>query len=1056
MVTLPRLRRLPIPYLSACGLMLLLPAMSAVAQQQLATVQGTITDQTGGIIPGVTVIVTNVDTGASRTAVSSDAGVYRVPSLEPGRYRITAELMGFSRAVREDVVLQVGSTVGVSFVLQAGQVSEEIQVRGVASDIQTEKADVSGVVEQKKVADLPLVGRNPLSLAALQPGIVGIPTQTDFLSPEQGIGVSANGQRSGANSATVDGMSINAAPHAGTVLIVPNVEAVQEFQVIANNPSAEHGRNSGGSINIITKGGTNTLSGTVFEFNRNDAFRTKGIFEMEKPDYERNDFGFSVGGPVRRDRAFFFVSYEGVREESGRGQLYTVETEQFRDFVLQTRPNSNAAKLLEKYRPAAYPTTGLRDLGRPAPGANVIGPADGIPDVGTVSVALPSPREGDQINGRFDQSFRNGNDRLRATYYLSDIATWFTYLRPDSDHPYPYRNQLFTLGHTRVLSDRTVNELAFGYLRMHGETGDPTPDAPTISITGLSSGFGVDFWHPIGFTQNYFQVKETLTMNRGRHSLRFGGELQMTMQYQDFHHYERPNYGFNSILDFADDEPFSELRAVDPETGLSTQAENRYLMKEFFFFLQDNWKVRSNLTVMAGVRYENFGSPTIADRPFNGIILAPGQTRQEQIASARADAIDRLYDIDWNNFAPRVGVSWDPTGDARLVFRGGAGLSYNRINNTVWSGEWQNPPYFAAATTTIFDTAPIFYTLGPQYPQNPALGAGVDPRGGIKNARVALRVIDPDVVTPYAYNWFAGVQRQLPWGFVAEANYIGSAGRRLLGVDAAGGENYNRFTGDLLDGRLDRLNPSFGAVELGETVIASDYHGMTLQVGRRYRDRFAFQAAYTLGKATDTAGVAVDPLRRNLEYGPANFDARHRLALNFIYELPTWDSSPIVKHVLGGWQVNSITIWQTGTPFSVTTTAAYPRGDFNADGTNNDRPNAPAFGSNFGNPSRDEWLNGVFTVADFPTPAAGTLGTLERNTFRGPGYLNTDLSVFKNVRIGWIGERDATVQLRVEAYNLFDTVNLNNPVSNLSSNLFGRVTSARPSRELQLGFKFIF
>lgn len=1050
----------PLPHSSRalwCLIALLLWPVAASAQQQLATLQGTITDQTGGVVPGVTVTATNADTGIARLAVSNQAGVYRLPGLEPGAYRLTAELMGFSRYVRDHVVLEVGATVGLSFVLQAGEVAAEVEVRGTAAPIQTERADISSVVERKRIEDLPLVSRNPLALTALQPGVTGIPTRNDFLQPEQGLGINASGMRGGANSAYVDGMSINANPHAGTVLIVPNVEAVQEFQVITNNPSAEHGRNVGASVNIVTRGGTNRFSGSAFQFHRNEGLRAMNTFETTKPEFRRNNFGVSLGGPLRRDSAFFFWSYEGLREQTASGQLYTVETEQFRDFVLQTRSNSIAAQLLRDFQPRAYPTTGLRDLGSPAVGANVIGPPDGVPDVGTVSLAIPSPRNGDQVNGRFDQVFRGGNDRLRATYYLSNIETWFSDVRAAFDRPYPHRIQLFTAAHSRVISNQTLSELAFGYVRMHGEAADPTPQVPTISITGLSgtAGFGVLFWHPIGFTQNYFQAKHTLTANRGTHSLRVGGEARVTMQYQDFHHYERPNYGFSSILDFADDEPFSELRGVDPQTGLSRSTENRYLQTDFALFIQDNWKIRPNLTANLGVRYEVFTSPSLADRPFNATLLGPGATRQEQVANARNGTAERLYGTDWNNLAPRLGLTWDPTGDGSFVVRGGAGVSYNRINNTVWTGEWQNPPHFAQASTNIFDATPIVYTMGPNYPQNPALAAGLDERGGIRGARINLTALDPDVVTPYAYNWFVGIQQLLPWGFVADASYIGTSGRRLMRVDAGGGENYNRFTGDLLDGRLNRLNPSFGAINLNESTISSRYDGMTVQLRRRFDGGFALQAAYTLGKATDTAGVSVDLSRPDLERGPAGHDVRHRLAVNQVVEIPAPWQNPVARHLLGGWQISSITVWQTGSPFGVFTSAPYPTGDYNADGQNNDRPNTPAFGTSLGNPSREQWLAGVFRAADFPRPAPGTVGDLPQNAFIGPGYLSTDLSLVKRVAIPAFG-RDAAVQVRLETYNLFNTVNLNNPVNNLSSGLFGRVTSARPSREIQLGVRFNF
>ena len=1060
MRTAARLRRRALALAGAIGL-IMLPALAppASAQQQLGAVQGTITDQTGGVMPGVTVTATNVETGVARTTVSNETGVYRLTGLEPGRYNLSAEIMGFRKVQRTDVAVSVGATLGINFELQAGEVTEMIEVTGMSVDIQTEKADVSAVVEQKKVADLPLVGRNPMALAALQPGIVGIPGGTDFLAAEQGIGINANGQRGSGNTAMVDGITISGGPWGGTVLIVPNVEAVQEFQVIANNASAEFGRNAGGAVSIITKGGTNEFRGTGFEFHRNENLRAKGVFETVKPPFERNDFGVSIGGPIRRDRTFFFASYEGVRETSGSGAVYTVETQQLRDWVFANRPNSIAAQLYRKYPLPQYPTTGLRDVGSPAPGANRIGLPDGIPDLGTINATLTNKRTGDQFNGRVDQTLRDGRDRVRATYYLSEIETQYLYLRPLFNHPYPTRNQLFSTAYTSVLSNSTMNEASFGYVRMHNTTGDPTPDAPTISTTGLSgqAGFGVEYWHPITFTQNNFEFRDVLTMNRGEHSLRMGGEFRYGTDDSVLHHWERPNYSFVSVLDFVDDEPFSETRAVDPATGQSTVGAGEYRTKEWGLFIQDNWKVRPNLTLNLGLRYENFGNPSKENGPFNGIILGSGATRQVQMVTAQAATIDQLWKTDWNNFAPRLGIAWDPKGDATTVFRGGAGVSYNRINNTVFSDERLNPPQFAQATTNIQDpSVPILYTLGPDYPPNPALGRGLDANGGIRGARVALRVVDPETVIPYSYNWFVGVQHQLPWDFVVDLNYVGSAARNLMAADGPGGEDYNRFSGDLRDGVRDRLNRSFASINLAESRISSDYNGMTAQLNRRYKKGFAFQVAYTLGKVEDTRGSAEDLAQRDREKGPADHDIRHVAKANLIWEIPANFQNAALKQILGGWQLNLITVYQSGSAFSVTCTLPYPQCDFNADGTSGERVNTPSFGTDLGDPTNDEWLAGVMKASDFTLPTGGAMGTLPRNAFRGPAYFSSDISLFKNISLPWWGSRDATMQLRFEAFNAFNQINLNNPVSTINSTTFGRVTSARGMRVIQLGAKFIF
>jgi Carboxypeptidase regulatory-like domain len=1071
------MRRLStVAFLAGLMLVVVATATPVYAQRQLGAIQGTITDQTGGVIPGVTVTVTNKNTGEVRNTVTNEVGIYRLPGLDPGTYDVAAELSGLGRGARNDVVVSVGASVGLNMTLSPAGVSETVQVLGVSPDIQTEKADLSSVVERQRIVDLPIAGRNPLTLATLQPGILGLPGGTDFLAQEQGMGFNASGQRSGANNAMVDGLSINGGPWSGSVLIVPNTEAVQEFQVVANNPSAEFGRNSGAAVSLVTRGGTNQFRGSGFTFYRSNEMRALTYFEKlnnaQKADFKKQDFGGSLGGPIRRDSAFFFFSYEGVREDSGSGAQYTVETEQFRDFVKSTRPNSNAAYLLDKYRPPVYPTTGLRDLGSPAPGVRVIGPPDGIPDIGTINYAIVNHREGDQFNGRFDQVLRSGNDKLRASYYMTDIKPEFTYLRPGFDHPYPHRNQFLSLGYTSVVSSTTLNELSFGYVRMHGEAQDPTPDAPTISVLGGVSGFGVDFWHPIQFTQNNFEIKETLTTTRGRHSLRFGGEARLSIDNSELHHWERPNYEFQTplgvsqntgILDFADDEAFSERRGVDPATGLPTLAVGEYRGREFALYMQDNWKVRSNVTVNLGLRYEVFMSPKKVNRSFGGIILGPGATRQEQVATAKVGEIPRLYDTDWNNFGPRLGVAWDLGGNGKTVLRTGGGLSYNRINNTVWSDERLNPPFFANAFATVQDNIPIVYTLGPDYPPNPALNRGFDENGGLRGARIDLRVIDPATTLPYSYNWFAGVQRQLPWDFVVEANYIGSAGRNLMSADGPGGEDYNRFAGDMLDNVRNRLNPSFGVVGLAESRIDSNYHGLTLQANRRFRRGFSFQAAYTLGQAKDYPGVAEEVTDLARDYGNAAFDVRQKLALNVLWQIPYEPANLWVRGILGGWQLNTITIWQTGQPFTVTCNSPYPTCDFNADGNNGDRVNLPSYGTDLGSISDEQWLAGGLNASDFPLPESGTLGTLPRNVYYGPSYFTTDFSLFKNIEMRLFGSDTQTLQLRIEAYNLFDTLNLNNPVTNTAAVNFGVVTSLRTpggglpgSRLAQVGLKFLF
>jgi hypothetical protein len=291
---------------------------------------------------------------------------------------------------------------------------------------------------------------------------------------------------------------------------------------------------------------------------------------------------------------------------------------------------------------------------------------------------------------------------------------------------------------------------------------------------------------------------------------------------------------------------------------------------------------------------------------------------------------------------------------------------------------------------------------------------------------------------------------------MAELNYNGTAGRKLLSTDGPTSEDYNRFSGDLLDGVRNRLNASFDRVDLNESRAYSDYHGLSAQLQRRYANGFAFQAAYTFGISKDVPGSAMDIGDLDLDYGYANNDVRHKLAMNLIAEIPMPIANPVAKAVLGGWQLNVISIMQSGSPFTVICTLAYPRCDFNADGMNNDRVNLPTSGTDLGDPSRQQWLSGVLNAADFTNPAIGQFANQERNAFRGPGYKNVDLSLFKNVSFrSWNG-RDSTIQIRLEAFNAFNWVNLFNPTSNVNSASFGQVNGARGMRVVQLGAKWMF
>lgn len=1046
---------------------------SAYAQFETG-IQGLVRDPSGAEIAGVTVTLRNVDTGATRTATTSEAGFYRFPSLPGGTYEVRAALAGFKTAVKRAIRVSATELRREDVALEVGALAEEVIVEARPLAVETEEGRVSGVLEARKIQELPLRGRSVYSLLALQPGVIGKNVAPDALSFAPAPVINSSGQRTDANNFQLDSTQINDAPFGGGAIFTPTFESVSEVRIISNNMSAEWGRNSGTLINVVSKSGTNEFHGSAFYYYLGDELAARNVFEQEVGEFTKQEFGGSLGGPVWKDHTFFFATFHGVEEKTaGRTFRGTVETPEFRDFVLRTRPDSLAAFFLSTFPARALPDPSTYlDLGSPAPGPLQIGPPDGIPDVGTALINLPGRRNAQQYQFRIDHEFAGGRDRLYANFYGTNYDTPVPEVRAAFDGHDPVSDRYAGVNWTHIFSPTTLNEFKVGYTRFRGAPQRTHFEVPEIGITG-SLGFGAWGGFPASWAQNNFEWKEALTLIRGRHSLKVGATLRYGQDDGSLPFFVRPQYTFDSILDFADDEPFRELRAVDPATGEPVANVRAFRTVEWGAYVQDDWKVRPNLTLNLGLRYENYGTPGEADGELANFVPGQGTSFFERIASGRMDRVSRLFEPDHDNFAPRMGFAWDATGRGRLAVRGGFGVSQNRIMNTNWTDNRFQPPLYAEVASGVFQGTPVIYNLGDVtrpnfgFPPNPSLSVGLDERNGIRGSRVFLRgVIDPNIRSSNSYNWFLGAQYQLFANAVVEANYLGNAGRGLTVQ-----EEVNRFPGDLLDGRLDRLNPSFDGIVYSRSRGRSRYHGATFAVRKSFSDGWSVSGHYTVGKATDEASFGrgeigtVDVTRPELERGRAGFDVRHQVAFAWLWELPFLRGGQgRLARLLGGWEINGIAIVQSGTPFSVITTRAFspgpdgkPLGDFNADGDNFDRPDTPDFGARLPDRSQQGFLDGVFQVSDFPLPEAGTNGTLGRNVFEGPGYLSVDLAVLKNFPIPWFwGSEGAKLQIRGEFLNAFNRVNLMNPVSDLADPLFGKSTSTFPTREVQLAVKLLF
>jgi hypothetical protein len=1059
----PRLRILLLP------LILLLLAPRPAAAQFSGAIQGTVTDAQKAVVADAVVIVTNTQTGSMRESTTTSEGVFRLPSLAPGTYRVQVAKPGFISAERESVTVGVSETVRVDVTLEVSGVQESVTVTTTAPVVETEQGRVSGRVDRLQLQEMPLSGRNLYNLIALQPGVTGKGVSAsisggggadDSFAGESAPRINASGQRDEANSYTVDDTSTNGVARGGITNLTPNTESVEEVRVVSNNFSAVDGRSTGAQIQVITKSGTNQFRGSGSYYFQNDQLSARNVFESAVPKFDKNQFGYSFGGPILKNELFFFTSYEGLRQTGARGSTYTVETPEFRNFVLQRSPNSIAAQLLRDFAPAVNPTTGFRDLGSPAPGANTIGPADGIMDVGTASFVPEGWRRGNQFNVRADYELRPGKDRLYGNFYRTNSYAITGGIRPAFNRATPNTTHFANINYTRTFSSSKLNEFRAGMMRLVGLPDVPGHlEIPGISITG-ATGFGQS-GYPNGRWQTNRHFKNIFTVVKSSHKLKMGGELrQMYGSATNTNNYI-PAYSFSSLLNFADDEALQMSRYVDPRTGEPVTAYSELTQTEWAIFLDDDWKLTSNLTINLGLRYENYGTFHDSDDTLRNIVFGPGASFNERLASARVDFVDEFFPTDNNNFGPRIGFAWDPKGDGKTAVRGGYGLSYDRLMNLPAENYRHSPPLRATVVLGQFFGTPQFtYSLGDPsqpylgYPVDPALQVGLDPRNGVIGARVSLTTVDPSLRSPYMHNWFAGFQREIGWGVVADLNYLGTSGHNLHNA-----YNVNRYVGDLLDGRFDGFNPSFSSINMVTSTSSSHYHGGTVSLRRSFRQGFTLQGAYTAGKAMNDADIAVgttafqDAANIDGEWSVAGYDVRHKLALLGVWEMPFFkDRTGVTKAVLGGWQLAGSAIFQTGNPINITNGASYPTGDFNADGNGGDRPNAPSSDVKQSGWSQEEYLAGIFRAADFPRPAPGTNGNLRRNAFRGPGYADVSLSLSKAFNL----TARLNAEFRVDAFNAFNRVNLSDPVTDLSSSNFGKSTSQLNTRAIQLGTRIRF
>lgn len=1052
-------------------LLLLLLAFSIEAQTYRGSIRGTVTDPNNAVIPAASLSLTNKETTEERTSVANAAGEYTISSLPPGSYTLKVTAGGFETLTR-DIVLNVNQELRVDASLVVGGVSTDpYMIISDASGLKKDSGSIGTVIENKQILGLPLDGRNFYELTLLVPGAVPA-AQGSAGSARGDFAFSVNGAREDANNFLLDGV-YNVDPKLNTFGVRPPVDAIREFEMLTSSYDAAFGRAPGAQVNVVLKSGGNSLHGSLFEFHRNGALDARNFFapaNEPKPKYIRNQFGGSLGGPIKRDRTFFFGDYEGTRSREGITRITNVPTAQERAgdfsqsfFGIPIDPFTG-----QPFPGGLIPTVRLNAVGRalaalyPLPNRNV-------PLQNFVSSPTQSDRN-DSFDARLDQRIGQSTD-LTFRYSFGDRNLFEPFtgpnfaLVPGFGDTVKRRSQNVMAALTHVLSPNLVNEARVALSRVassvnqeasrrNSDLGLPviSPNARDaglsfITVTGLSP-LGDEGNNPQNSVTNVYQILDTASYVRGSHLIKFGADIRFAQQnaFRDVESRGRMQFSpfaqisGNALADLLLGFPLlTSVARVDNPQHLRTHSYN--------FFFNDSFRVKPRLTITAGLRYE-FNSPPVdtTDRA-NVYDLASRSLVQVGTANVPRGG----FVADKNNFAPRVGFAWTLGRNERTVLRAGYGVYYDQSPLAPGEALYFNSPYF---DNNIFFSLPgLPLTLDNPFP---AFFPFPLPDSAL--------AIQRDLRTAYMQHWNFNVQQQLGDNSVLEVAYVGSKGTKLLTA-----RDINQPQPSALPPGLPfvpRPDPRFDDINLLESGANSNYHSLQARFQQRLTRGLASLVSYTWSKSIDdasnffsSAGDSNFPQNSydvRAERGRSNFDVRHRLSVSYAYDLPFGKGRDYLadagwlSSILSGWQSFGVLTFQSGRPFTV---ALLPDIDNSGTGRSilgfgaNDRPNL------IGNPhldrrSPEQW----FSTSAFAFAPPGRFGNAGRNILDGPGYQNVNVSLLKDTNLS----EAVNLQLRAEFFNLFNHPNFNLPDNFLGSPTFGRITSARDPRHIQFGVKLLF
>jgi hypothetical protein len=1082
-------------------------ATVAFGQMNTADVTGIVIDPSGGIVPHATVTALQVATQQKYTSVTDNEGQFLLSQLPLGEYTLTVNAPGFKQASKEHMVLHVGDRIRQDFSLAVGASSESVTVEGTGGLLQVESPEIKDVIQEQEVADLPLKGREFLELTILSPGVVNPPGGTRGDSLQQtGKLINILGNRTGHNLFLVDGVSVTD-EYFNNVALNPSVDDVKEFNMELADYSAEFGGKSGGVINVITKSGTNDFHGSVYEFVRNSIFDAQNYFappDVPAP-FRENQFGAAVGGPIVKNKTFFFINYDGQRIRDSFPQLFSVPTAAERSGDLSGLVSTSMKQLTDPITKAPIVDNNLNN----DPNFNVNNPATQA--ALALLGKLPQPTKSgnssnllaigkqsidtNQYNARLDQQFSSADSAFsRASVFDANELDPFgssvlnEALLPGFGRFLKTHTVNLSVGETHIFSPNVVNEFRFGWLRVSGGQKDPNAGNnfasqfgvlgtttnpadmgyPQVNLSGVFTTIGT----AAGFNTRVdrdFEFFDNVSYHHGRHDIEFGSYFFHLAFNPAFPNNARGTYTFNGLYS---GNAFSDFMLGYPsqgQVGIGEGAENART-NWAHVYVQDGWQVTRNLKADLGLRYE-YNSNLVAqsNQTSNIDLTAPGgaafavagnlaNLSLTQSALAAFTAVQKppipvvsASSLGWNNslltsrplrLSPRVGLAWQVPHSGGMVVRAGFGVYTNQAAYSVLQNLAENVPFFLNKTVNNTTGTPTFTTSNVlTFNPNGAIGANA---------------VNHDFRVEYNEVWNLSAQKAVSTNTTVQVEYVGS---RTVHADSSTAVNVPMPGPGKVQGR--RPYPNLNSF----TTIRWDgwafFNGLTIEATRRFAHGLSFDASYTwshsIDDASDAGGTNAEfNLPQNIylnnlavEKADSSFDHRNRVVGNVVYDLPyARGSSDWLRMVAGGWRASGILIAQSGAPFTVNLSSANDVANIGlVNGINLERPDVTG-DPNAGPKTAKQWFN----TSAFSLPAAFTFGTSRRNGVIGPSFVNLDMSLQKE----WALHESTRLQFRFDTFNTLNHPNFNLPGRIFGTSNFGVITGALDPRELQFALKLVF